>query len=245
MSPAVQRKLIDPRRKVVNQQDSKPSLQSGNISNARSMANLTVHDPTVEIVHRLNPSTSVNELVRSEDPETKIDEKENFSRKDPMHSSRRELPALGVSAAVTKGKPSFFEFWENLGQNQQELLVDTKNNNEYSRSSMRRVLPPLPISNGPSSLNVYTGNHCSASPNSGNSSEGLGSRGEVEGSSNQPSPTLVTRETAHHYWANVSNQESSQQAPHWKNGDNITNELTLSDMQLAQLHQMVRPPQPT
>ena len=168
------------------------------------MANLQLHnDSTIESPRSaaMATSTSVGDLNTSEEDATTNagGSRKPILKKDSKYGSRRELPALGVSGVVSKGRPSIFEFWENMAgttatpgdeSEDQQRHLETA---DLNRSSLRRVLPPLPPQ--PASLTVTTHSN-------GGTGE-LGSRGEVEGSSNQPSPTCcVTSEMddATGYW---------------------------------------------
>ncbi len=131
-------------------------------------------------------STSAADLSSSQDEETRR-QVSSILKKDSKYGSRRELPALGVSGVVSKSRPSIFEFWESLQQQLQPTTspppdgttnnaspaalgvagapttavspvqaVDSTSDRDL-RSSMRRLLPALPNTNGHSSLTVYTG----------------------------------------------------------------------------------------
>ena len=169
-----------------------------------------------------------------------------FWKKDSKYGSRRELPALGVSGVVSKGRPSIFEFWENMLGPQPDQITsmtpgessDANENNSGSRASMRRVLPPLP--GQPQSLTVST-----TASNNG-PTELLGSRGEVEGSSNQPSPTCVTGEIDPGYWSavrsnNCNHDELNTTSVKISHHDLLIDDLNRTKKQLAELQNMVSP----
>jgi hypothetical protein len=266
------------------QQQSNKVLHFATISNARSLANLTGGNEPTSLTdnYRLGPSTSAVDLSSSHDEETNNGVRSGQSnarkkpsatiggsvssilKKDSKYGSRRELPALGVSGVVSKGRPSIFEFWENMQQQPQSQqsddppgtaeppapsLNETPSDRDL-RSSMRRMLPALPATNGPSSLTVFTGhngvinhgNHSGAEPSPATpvtSSETLGSRGEVEGSSNQPSPTCVANEIDQNYWNAVnSSQEKSTAA--LRVHEMLVDDLNRTKKQLAELHRLVR-----
>jgi hypothetical protein len=122
---------------------------------------------------------------------------------------------------------------------------DANENNSGSRASMRRVLPPLP--GQPQSLTVSTTSNptpCSSN-NSNGSGELLGSRGEVEGSSNQPSPTCVSGEIDPGYWSSVrcnTNHDemmSTNTTPVKAHHDLLIDDLNRTKKQLAELQNMV------
>ena len=133
-------------------------------------------------------------------------------------------------------------------------------------SSMRRILPALP--NQQSSLTVYTST-MGGNGGGGGSAETaiqsldlstapppLGSRGEVEGSSNQPSPTCLVGENGHLDNPNISSG-SGGGGNYWNNNNNndihnpsivktvnhqhdmLVEELNRAKKQLAQLQKMV------
>lgn len=72
------------------------------------------------------------------------------------------------------------------------------------------------------------------------SSETLGSRGEVEGSSNQPSPTCVTDEIDQNYWNAVnSSHDSAKSTAVSRVHEMLVEDLNRTKKQLADLHQLV------
>ena len=257
------------------------SLGFSSLSNARSMANLQsqcsdnhslMMDGGQQRQQQMQmpSSTSVGDLNTSEEDASGI--RKPILKKDSKYGSRRELPALGVSGVVSKGRPSIFEFWENMLTNQQpagdnsmtavEVAIngDTLENAAAaaacSRSSMRRILPALPNQQS-NSLTVYTsngnggGSSSSSEPasTSTQSDLALGSRGEVEGSSNQPSPTCVASENIDpNYWNNAmnnnNNNNNSIETPAIVKTVNhqhemLVDELNRAKKQLALLQNMV------
>ena len=258
MSPGVQRRFtMTGTANQINHHEptTSPLSPFGTISNSRSLANLQQHnDSLIESPRQqgaMATSTSVGDLNTSEEDATV---RKPILKKDSKYGSRRELPALGVSGVVSKGRPSIFEFWENMlgttqEQQQQQLQQpqdqtgnvtiipgesgDAAENNSGSRASMRRVLPALP--GQPQSLTVST------TTTNGPSSEILGSRGEVEGSSNQPSPTCVTGEIDPGYWSrsNNNNNISHEETPIKAHHDLLMDDLNRTKKQLAELQNMV------
>jgi len=133
-------------------------------------------------------------------------------------------------------------------------------------TSMRRILPALP--NQQSSLTVYTstmggngggggGETAIQSLDLSTAPPPLGSRGEVEGSSNQPSPTCLAGENGHLDNPNISSSSSGgSSSNYWNNNNNdihnpsivktvnhqhdmLVEELNRAKKQLAQLQKMV------
>lgn len=259
MSPSVQRRYTM-NGSAINRDVASQQLSSfGTISNARSLANLQSqnnHDDSMIESPRnhaaMATSTSVGDLNTSEEDATV---RKPILKKDSKYGSRRELPALGVSGVVSKGRPSIFEFWENMLGPQPDPMSsltlaggessDANENNSGSRASMRRVLPPLP--GQPQSLTVSTAINpttCSSSSNNSNGSgELLGSRGEVEGSSNQPSPTCVSGEIDPGYWSsvrsNINHEEMMSTTPVKAHHDLLMDDLNRTKKQLAELQNMV------
>lgn len=258
MSPSVQRRYTMNGSTIDNREMSSQLSQFGTISNARSLANLQLttnnHDDSLIDSPRqhtaMATSTSVGDLNTSEEDATI---RKPILKKDSKYGSRRELPALGVSGVVSKGRPSIFEFWENMLGPQPEqpssMIItagesfDANENNSGSRASMRRVLPPLP--GQPQSLTVSTAtNNTTFNNNSNGAAELLGSRGEVEGSSNQPSPTCVSGEIDPGYWSAVrgnSNHEEMMMSttPVKAHHDLLMDDLNRTKKQLAELQNMV------
>ncbi|XP_057374957.1 dixin-like [Daphnia carinata] len=250
LSPGVQRRYTM-NGSTINREIASQLSQFGTISNARSLANLQHHkhdDSLIESPRQhaaMATSTSVGDLNTSEEDATV---RKPILKKDSKYGSRRELPALGVSGVVSKGRPSIFEFWENmLGPNQPDQTSsmtiapgessDVNENNSGSRASMRRVLPPLP--GQPQSLTVST-----TPNNNGPSAELLGSRGEVEGSSNQPSPTCVTGEIDPGYWSAVRSNNSNHDEMNTttvkaSHHDLLIDDLNRTKKQLAELQNML------
>lgn len=214
----------------------------GTISNARSLANLPHQtDTTLDSPRQHAPmltSSSVGDLNTSEEDNGTV--RKPILKKDSKYGSRRELPALGVSGVVSKGRPSIFEFWENMLGHQAEASGngtpdsgnDSAENSSPSRSGNRRVLPQLPSQ--PTSLTVTT---TQSSP--GSSDVTLGSRGEVEGSSNQPSPTCGIGETESGYWASL---RSANSAGERDDSDLLMDNFSRTKKQLVELQNMVSLP---
>jgi hypothetical protein len=152
-----------------------------------------------------------------------------------------------------------------IGSNGNDVAAVAAASGEHGRSSaaatsMRRILPALP--NQQSSLTVYTSTSGGGGGGVGSelvmqsldlgSAPPLGSRGEVEGSSNQPSPTCLAGENVLHL-DNANNSIAS----YWNNNNNNNNdtpsivktvnhqhemlvdELNRAKKQLAQLQKMV------
>ena len=248
MSPGVQRRYTM-NGAAISREASSQLSQFGTISNSRSLANLQQpqHDDSLIESPRQHAavatSTSVGDLNTSEEDATV---RKPILKKDSKYGSRRELPALGVSGVVSKGRPSIFEFWENMVGPQPDQITsmtpgessDANENNSGSRASMRRVLPPLP--GQPQSLTVST-----TASNNG-PTELLGSRGEVEGSSNQPSPTCVTGEIDPGYWSavrsnNCNHDELNTTPVKISHHDLLIDDLNRTKKQLAELQNMVSP----
>lgn len=252
MSPSVQRRYtMNGTSHNIDRDGSSQLSPFGTISNARSLANLQQHnDSMIESPRQhggaMATSTSVGDLNTSEEDATV---RKPILKKDSKYGSRRELPALGVSGVVSKGRPSIFEFWENMLGSQPDqtgsmTMVPGESScdatttavsgetNGGSRSSMRRVLPPLP--GQPQSLTVSTNV-------SNGTGELLGSRGEVEGSSNQPSPTCVTGEIDPGYWSAVrtNNSHDEMSTPIKVHHDLLMDDLNRTKKQLAELQNMV------
>lgn len=207
------------------------------ISNARSLASL----PQVATDHPhagangiIAGSTSVGDLNTSEESSDHPHNRAKpILKKDSKYGSRRELPALGVSGMVmAKTRPSVFEFWENMVHHpaQSAPTAQEPDVNCASRSSMRRVLPSLP--GQPSSLTVHTNGSITPA-----SEMVLGSRGEVEGSSNQPSPTCLAGEIDPAYW----NHQQPTSLPVTKHDQQIIDDLNRTKKQLAELQNLVSP----
>ncbi|KZS15929.1 Dixin [Daphnia magna] len=259
MSPGVQRRYTM-NGSTINREIASQLSQFGTISNSRSLANLQHHNHDDSLIESprqhtaMATSTSVGDLNTSEEDATI---RKPILKKDSKYGSRRELPALGVSGVVSKGRPSIFEFWENMLGPQPDqtgsMIItagessDANENNSGSRASMRRVLPPLP--GQPQSLTVSTStNNTAFNNNSSGNAELLGSRGEVEGSSNQPSPTCVSGEIDPGYWSavrgNNNHEEMMSTTPVKAHHDLLMDDLNRTKKQLAELQNMVSFPFP-
>lgn len=152
-----------------------------------------------------------------------------------------------------------------IGSNGNDVTAAAAASGEHSRSSaaaatsMRRILPALP--NQQSSLTVYTSTTGGGGGGVGSelvmqsldlgSAPPLGSRGEVEGSSNQPSPTCLAGENVLHldnannsiasYWNHNNNNNETPSIVKTVNHQHemLVDELNRAKKQLAQLQKMV------
>jgi len=219
----------------------------GSLSNARSLASLQ-QIQSIPDHHRNGniASTSVGDLNTSEESTDHMNRKP-ILKKDSKYGSRRELPTLGISGMVmSKTRPSVFEFWENMtGQqpsnNNSSCTQEPPESNNNCRSSLRRILPPLP---GQPSLSVHTNNETGiTNPHHQSNEMMLGSRGEVEGSSNQPSPTCLAGEMDSSYWnPHIQHHHQPASLPIVKNSsttDHLMDDLNRTKKQLAELQNMV------